>query len=483
MDTILSVIFLFLFLIIAGIVIYVLLDYVQYKSDMDESLVSVDKKIEKNKSKFVSTSRYANDKSVNEKQLSELTKKDTAFEANIEDMKTMVGKNQDNIVNFDSALNNYFTFVDDGKEIKDKKIFDYVFTGVNDSIITKKRVDVLNGINLTASSDKPVQICDKDHNCINVHVDNENHEFNIEPGSGEIQGMTIKSSDGDVMTKYNTKDNTTFFGGSDQNESAMYIQDGKMYVNNINFNIRNEDDQIQTQINMDGKQIGNGFNLLQKYSNQIQPIFQNFIINNKENIENVAKSIDELAFNMITEVQVHYHLNNTYNYETESGDVYTPTYTYQALTLKLLSKYSFDEGDIISIVLPSSDVGRFTSSGRADPSTAHTDGLNIGKYYIESDLPVNKSLSRVDLNRNVVIVSISSHVDANTQIELEIRGKNIFENRSTMHTYGITIGTLFSKKWEGWKFPSMESVIPSPEIVKNYNKFKLEYDMGDIYDK
>jgi len=67
MDTVLSLIFLFLFLLIVGIVIYILLDYIQYKSDIDETLVGVDKKIENTKQKFVSTSRYANDKTMRDK--------------------------------------------------------------------------------------------------------------------------------------------------------------------------------------------------------------------------------------------------------------------------------------------------------------------------------------------------------------------------------------------------------------------------------
>ena len=129
MDIILSLIFLFLFLIIAGIVIYLLLDYVQYKSDIDDTLFTVDKKIEKTKQNFVSTSRYANDTTMRDKKhteqdaiMSGLKEEDVAIKANIDEIKTSVQQNQENIINFDSALNNYFTFVDDNKAIQDKKI-------------------------------------------------------------------------------------------------------------------------------------------------------------------------------------------------------------------------------------------------------------------------------------------------------------------------------------------------------------------------
>lgn len=477
MDIILSLIFLFLFLIIAGIVIYLLLDYVQYKSDIDDTLFTVDKKIEKTKQNFVSTSRYANDTTMRDKKhteqdaiMSGLKEEDVAIKANIDEIKTSVQQNQENIINFDSALNNYFTFVDDNKAIQDKKLYDYVFTGMNDSIMMNKRVDVLNGMNLIASQETPVQICDNSQNCINVHVDKENQEFNIQPGTGEIKGMTLKSSNGDVMTKYDTQYNVMFFGGKDENEAPMYIHDGKMYVNNINFNMKDENDEMETYgIDTNTlKNISGGF----KKASQI---FGKFVNDNQEQVDHVLHGFEEIVSTTAVEVQVHYYLNNSYVYENESGDVYTPTYTDQVLTLKFLSKRSLEEGDEIYLKLPVTDIGRFTSSGKADPSTLHTDGPNnLEKYYIESDLPINKSLSRVELNTNVIVVSISTHVDRNTPFTMKIRGKNILEARSTMHIYGIAVGFLVSKKdRKEWNVPSLgelSDLYKDLEIINNYTK-------------
>lgn len=477
MDTILSLIFLFLFLIIVGIVIYLLLDYVQYKSDVDDTLFHVDKKIEKTKQNFVSTSQYADDTTKRDKKhteqdsiMSGLKEEDVAIKTNIDEIKTSVQQNQENIINFDSALNRYFTFVDDNKKIQDKKLYDYVFTGENDSIMMKKRIDVLNGMNLIASQETPVQICDNSQNCINVHVDKENQEFNIQPGSGEIKGMTLKSSNGDVMTKYNTQYNAMFFGGKDENEAPMYIYDGKMYVNNINFNMKDENNEMQTY-SVDTntlKNISGGFKKASK-------MFGKFVDDNQEQMNHALRAYEEIALTTAVEVQVHYYLNNSYVYENESGDVYTPTYTDQVLTLKFISKRSLEEGDEIHLKLPVTDIGRFTSSGRADPSTLHTDGPNnLEKYYIESDLPINKSLSRVELNTNIIVVSISTHVDRSTPFTMKIRGKNIFESRSTMHIYGIAVGFLVSKKdRKEWKMPSLEEVsdfYKDLEMENNYTE-------------
>jgi hypothetical protein len=487
MDTVLSLIFLFLFLLIVGIVIYILLDYIQYKSDIDETLVGVDKKIEKTKQKFVSTSRYANDKTMRDKKhteqdttLTELKGKDEVFENSINDVKTSVQKNQENIINFDSALNNYFSFVDNGKAIQDQKMYEYAFTGINDSIMVKKRMDVLNGINMTASSETPVQICDNSQNCINVHVDNENQEFNIQPGSGEIKGMTVKSSDGDVMTKYDTQQNATYFGGKDENEAAMYIHNGKMYVNNINFKMKGNNNEV--------KSYGIDTNIFNNLSDQYQNVYNmysKFVDNNQSQIDHMVQSVGEIVSNTIAEVQVHYNLNNSYVYETESGDVYTPSYTDQVLTLKFLSKRSLEAGDEIYLKLPVSDIGRFTSSGRADPSTLHTDGPNnLEKYYIEADLPINKSLSKVNLNTNDIIVSISNHVDPNTQFIMKIRGKNILETRSTMYIYGIATGALMSKKdRKNWNLSNITDNIAEIKPVRDayYNLENNDNFTKEIY--
>jgi len=184
-----------------------------------------------------------------------------------------------------------------------------------------------------------------------------------------------------------------------------------------------------------------------------------FFDDNQENIQSLVQGFTEIATNIITEVQVHYYLNNFYVYETESGDIFSPTYTDQILTLKLLCKRSLDEGDEIHLTLPVSDVGRFTSSGRADPST-YTDGaINLEKYYLDSDLPVNKSLSKVELATSKIIVSISSHVEPNTQLTVTISGKNILEKRGSM-TYGIAVGNLVSKMdMKNWKLPNMDGIL------------------------
>ena len=163
------------------------------------------------------------------------------------------------------------------------------------------------------------------------------------------------------------------------NTSPMFIKDGKMYVNNMSFIMKKDQNDVLTQQDLvDNSYEINGV-LLSGISDMANSALDE-ITNNQEQIANAIDTVTTVV-GMVDDVQVHYYLNNEYVYENEVADIYTPSYTDQTIILKLIAQRDMNEGDEIHILLPG-DIGSFTAIARGDPNSRDIDVENIDFFLL-----------------------------------------------------------------------------------------------------
>lgn len=472
-DKLLPLLFFVMFLVIVGIIIYLIYDYMNHKSDIAESISKVDEGIESVKSNAVPYTQYEKDKI--------WYKNDMENTSNIlTSVQQKTNKTDKSLSSFDSSLKQYFTFYDDSRKIQNDKLYEHAFSGNDKDIDLLSKVNATSGLTVTTTANKRdsknVKICNNGDECIQMNVDA--NGFNITPDN--VKGLSINGKDNSVITKYDMNDNSIYFGGSNMNTSPMFIKDGKMYVNNMSFIYKNDENDVITQQDLD--------NNSEEINGVMLSGIKNALLETAESVlfyqDHIADAIDN-AYDiaaMIDDVQVHYYLNNEYVYENETGDIYTPSYTDQTITLKLIANRDMNEGDEIHITLPEEDIGRFTSTSRGDPNSRDIDVPNIGKYYIEANMPINQSLTQVHLSNHVIIVSIASYVQAKTPIMLQISGKNIVESRSTLQIYGITIGKYIPENDQRYRLRPITPSDPNTNFEHDFNNYSRHMPSASVYD-
>ena len=471
-DKLLPLLFFVMFLVIVGIIIYLVYDYINYKSDTADTISKVDEGIETVKSNAVTYSQYEKDKI--------WYKNDTENTSNLLiNIQEKATKTDNNMSSLDSSLKQYFTFYDDSRKIQNNKLYEHAFSGNDKDIDLLSKVNATSGLTVTTTENKRdsknVKICNNGDECIQMNVDT--NGFNITPDN--VKGLSINGKDNSVITKYDMNNNSVYFGGSDMNTSPMFIKDGKMYVNNMSFIYKNNENDAITQQDLDNNtQEING--VMMSDMRNAAGTLVNAFIDNQEQI-GVAMDHARLVSNLIFDIQVHYYLNNEYVYENEVGDIYTPSYTDQTIILKLIANSDMNEGDEIQITLPD-DIGSFTATSRGDPNSRDIDVPNIGKYYIEANMPINQSLTQVHLSNNIIIVAIGSFVEAKTPIMLQISGKNIVESRSTLQIYGITIGKYIPEHDQKYRLRPITSLDPTTLFEHNFDDYSDNMPSASVYD-
>jgi predicted nucleic acid-binding Zn-ribbon protein len=146
-----------------------------------------------------------------------------------------------NLNNFDNSLKKYFTFYDSNTAIQNEKLFNHVFSGINPDLELMAKVNSTNGITLTTPAniidEHNLKICNDLQHCIHLNVNN--NGFNITPDN--VGGLTINSKSGPALAKFDMDKNGIYLGGVDTS-APLFIEDGNLFVNNINLVIRPEND-------------------------------------------------------------------------------------------------------------------------------------------------------------------------------------------------------------------------------------------------
>ena len=281
-----SIIFFIMFLVIISIIIYLVYDFINYKENVDKTIVNTTNFINQNfetvtsnltttKNKLQNNISKTNKDLISFRDKSKLNDnilnnkinnldsdliifKDNTISDNnilnnrIDDLdsgvinfknKTISDNNilnnriddvNTNLDNFDNSLKKYFRFTGNNEqELRNKKLYDHIFESITPDLKLIAKVEAVNGMTIRTSDDlnnKPFKICNSENNCLQLNVNNDG--FNITPNN--LNNLTINNTNNSPLAKFDMKNNSIYFGGEDLN-APIFINNSNLYLNNINM--------------------------------------------------------------------------------------------------------------------------------------------------------------------------------------------------------------------------------------------------------
>jgi len=391
MDLFPLIVFSIISLMIIGCIIYLSYDYMTYKKNVDMA--------------FETTTNHMND---------EFTK----VASNIDQYDSTTS----NLEKMDTSLKKYFRFYDNDQEIKNKKIYDHVFSGVCPNLDLLAHINTVSGIVVNTSedilNDQNLKVCNKDKNCIHLNVNNDG--FNITPDSVDL--LTINSKANQPLARFDLKNDSIYLGGGDIN-SPFFIQDGNVFVNNINM-ILKEDDKRLTGNNTSNLLIASlKSSDLKELHSQRDTIETQLM-----RVGNAVESVEKLKDQVI----IYYNFKNR-EYVTEN--IYL-----QTLVINVVSSFEIKRNSRLIFDIPI--LGIFTGRTKVNVIDHGESRQNkIQKYILNSNThDVDISRSRFDRLDSRFTVTFNYDVDPREGQNIELEGYNIFEN--TTNSEGTLLGEI-----------------------------------------
>lgn len=239
MELIMAIIFFIMFLVILGIFIYFIYDYMTYKDVVDKTVILMRDII--NNSNMVIKGAVETTKS----EIRRLDRNISAEKLRNENDYEKINTIESNLNRFDTNLKRYFQFTSNNHTINDK-LYQFTFDpNVDYRINLMRRVNAAAGI--TIGKDQDLQICNANSNCVKLSVDG--NAFNIASANAmpsdttsRIDFMQVKGNDQSrtIFTKFDMQDNSIYFGGVNNSISPMYVSGATndVFVKENKFNIR-----------------------------------------------------------------------------------------------------------------------------------------------------------------------------------------------------------------------------------------------------
>lgn len=491
MDMLISIIFFIMFLIIIGVIIYLIYDFINYKENVDKSMELTVNEVNKNFTKVSNNinkteTKLTSDISQTNKDLS-LFKQDTNMNQQILDNK--IKDVSTNLDNFDSSLKKYFTFMDNNNQvISNKKIFKHVFESINPNLRLMANVEAVSGMTIKTSENlkdnKNLKICNTNNNCLQLNVNNDT--FNLTPDN--VNNLVINNTSNIPLARFDMKNNSIYFGGSDIN-SPMFIQNSNLYVNNINMiikppgtNLTSDNMKNMALFKITSEDMYTNSDMMSNMKRYYKTM--NFIDTNKSLFKS---ALDDTTTNMkvlsdiSTQIIVNYSLvnklitieepqtntqqtqtNTTDTQNTQQGNTIprTTSYILNQLYFKIISNQNLKIGDIIEFEIPYYEIGNIITINIADNSKTYSiENLNINEQNVNSQSSViepkqTSALFKIQMNLNI---------DKNKPILFVISG-NMLSYKELKDKYGVSVGKLVKTN---------NNILNS--IQESYNKINSYY--------
>lgn len=244
MDIIMAIIFFIMFLIILGILIYFIYDYITYKQVVDDTVIYIRDVI--NTSNQVISSSIKSNKNYIERVDSNLSK-------NLQDEQLRNDRDNENITTlqnnlnkFDTNLKRFFQFTKNDVPISDK-LFEHQFDA--DANNSRYKLNLLQRVNaatgITINEDMKICNSGSGEDCMKFKVDDTQFLIAPEASDNNIKYMQIApsiSGNNRPLASFGFKsDKGVYFGGSNKmNAGAYYEQAGSgsfnINENNMRFN-------------------------------------------------------------------------------------------------------------------------------------------------------------------------------------------------------------------------------------------------------
>ena len=435
MDVFISIIFFFMFLLIIGVVSYFIYDYISYKNDVDKSIeITTD---------FINNSFDKVATNI------DLTEANCASNINIiSDNIHKLGLADDiikNNINFiDNKINTFFKFDRNYNATScnlNNKIYDYIVSSVSPNLEILSKVSTTNGFTINTPQNvidiNNFKLCNKNtSNCIDLNVNNDG--FNITPTN--VNRFVINSVDKKPLALFDLKQKEIYLGGVDTT-APLFIKDNELYINNINFIIKDpknknvsKDIKKLKKLSVSGEDL---HGLITKLSNYTGTMINN--VNDTRNFLDKNSKTFISAFNELNskwndaidntnQVLVYYEIMNNINQTNRSV---MNTFYFKAISGKILNI-----DDVIKFNLPFAETSPLV--------------FNTVPYSIQNDnaqiFNISKSKISTVTDSSLIYMVINKYVPKNTPIYWIISGNNIIKKPQNDNKIVIILGMLESKK-------------------------------------
>lgn len=443
--TILGIILFIVILVIVGVIVYILYDYMGHKNAVDTSFKISEQKVEKVDEEDVALSAdvaenttkiFSNENKINsvddnvqnlDKEVDVLetgvtrnTQSSLTNSERITNLNQRLNITSDNAIKHDDAIKKYFKFYDNDVAIDNDKLFEHTFSGVQPNLDIISKVTATSGLIVKTpeqeSNDKYMKICNENKNCVNMHVNSKG--FNITPDN--LNSMSINSKDNQPMALFDMETKSIYLGGSDIN-SPLFIQNGQPFVNNINMIQKDHDGPFTTNEAKD---------------------MTRFRIQNTE-----LKEYGQLALDSANDVQK--TISNVKNIDVfyELGNQMYSNHTEILNRIAFMFHYHQDiePGHAIKIRITFFYIGSFIGTLRTNPLQNPEDynSMIYGKFYVkqllngeESDFLDLPMLEFKKIQSDVeVTLHVTGKINKNANVIIEISGFKIID--------GSVLGTRY----------------------------------------
>jgi len=471
-----------MFLVIISIIIYLVYDFINYKENVDKTIVNTtnfinqnfetvtsnltttENKLQNNISKtnkdlisFRDKSKL-NNKILNNK-INNLDSDLINFKDKTDSDNNILNNRIDgvntNLDNFDNSLKKYFKFTGNNEqELRNKKLYDHIFESISPDLKLIAKVEAVNGMTIRTSANlnnKPFKICNSENNCLQLNVNNDG--FNITPNN--LNNLTINNTSNLPLAKFDMKNNSIYLGGDDLN-APMFINNSNLYLNNINmiykapgtiYDKSYDLNKLQT-LRLTGEDMYEYGNMMSNTLDQISSAVGNEIIRYSSYYNNTVDFIDEnqsifksaidkttntlgKIYDMSKQFTVYYTLKNIYIPQAEKAN----SEPINELYIKILPNQNLYSGDSIEFEISFYEIGNLVL----------VDANNTKKYNIqniaEQYIDIQNSIIELKQSSALFKIKILSDIEKDKLFHFLIIGtmsNNIDQNIK----YGVTTGFL-----------------------------------------
>ena len=437
METIITVIVVFLLLIVFGVIMYITFDNMEYRQNthnrmgntvsyvknidtsfdimssnidiMSSNMIIVDnnEKINREAIKSMSSNIKNNQQNVktNSAKLEEIAN-------NIVENRTIVTGISNNMSNLDDNLKNYFNFSDNKEALNNDRLFEHRLSGIEPQLDLISLVTATGGMIVKTPEqidhDKNMKICNEQNNCIQLNVNSDG--FNVTPDN--LNKMTINAKDKQPIAMFDMENKSIYLGGVD-NTSPLFIENGELYVNKLNIKENGLWSEFSTP----------------KLSDQnVRP---------QPNVVPPIKAKDVIAsYTFVSSLKNMRH-----------GAIYTDEDAefMQLFILNINSRHNLNEGDTIIVIIPTLQIGQLEGTlGQEDidgkTSIELYNMIQKNQYYVQ-ELVSNKkekftdvfNIHKIDKQYFQFHIKIAKNIEAGKQISFELIGVNMLEREPESH--------------------------------------------------
>jgi hypothetical protein len=219
MDYVLPIVFSIFFIITLLIIVYIIYDYLTYKSKVDKSIEIASTEINKG----------------------------------FQDIIKNVDTHSNNIVTVDRKLEGYndslkkfFSFNDENNNvITNEMMFNHAFDGITPNLELLSQVNAISGLKIKSSSElineKNMKICNNSNGCVNMNVNS--NGFNITPNS-KVNNININDNDKYPLASFDLAHKSIYLGGNNETNSPFYIKNNDVHIKNAKLYKSNSGDFI-----------------------------------------------------------------------------------------------------------------------------------------------------------------------------------------------------------------------------------------------